>query len=203
MKRVFRLLIIVIGVLSFSSCAFHNGYMNNSASLSQANFSYTQTSISGTASTLKILGIGGLGKSAIVEEAKKDMLKNNPLKSNQALANITVNWESGFFLIVMTNKCTVTADIVEFYSGNKSDAAELKGENGNTQTNPTVTEKKIMQEKNNTEASFKVGDKVFYQDSFKKIECTIYKVEGEKYYIKYTDKNGQEKTRVTTSAWLK
>jgi len=114
MKRVFRLLIIVIGVLSFSSCAVHNGYMNNSASLSQANFSYTQTSISGTASTLKVLGIGGLGKSAIVEEAKKDMLKKHPLQSNQALANITVNWKNGFYFIVQTNKCTVTADVVEF-----------------------------------------------------------------------------------------
>ncbi len=114
MKRVFRLLIIVIGVLSFSSCAVHNGYMNNSASLSQANFSYAQTSISGTASTLKFLGIGGLGKSAIVEEAKKDMLKKHPLQSNQALANITVNWKNGFYFIVLTNKCTVTADVVEF-----------------------------------------------------------------------------------------
>ncbi len=56
MKKVFRLLIIVIGVLSFSSCAIHNGYMNNSASLSQANFEYVQTSISGNASTFKVLG---------------------------------------------------------------------------------------------------------------------------------------------------
>lgn len=114
MKKVFRLLIIVIGVLSFSSCAVHSGYMNNSAALSQANFDYTQTSISGTASTLKVLGIGGLERSAIVEEAKKDMLKKHPLKSNQALANVTVNWKNGFYFIVLTNECTVTADIVEF-----------------------------------------------------------------------------------------
>ena len=203
MKKMFKLLFIVIGVLTFSSCAVHNGYMNNSASLSQANFDYTQVSISGTASTTQVFGIGGLGKSAIVDEAKKDMLKKNPLKSNQALVNITVNWKSGFYLIVMTKTCTVAADVVEFNSGIKSDAVELNGENGKTQTNPVVTEKKIMQEKNKTEASFKVGDKVVYQGSFKKIEGTIYKVEGENYYIKYTDKNGQEKTRKTTSVWLK
>lgn len=114
MKKVFRLLIFVIGVLSFSSCAVHNGYMNGSASLSEANFDYAKTSISGEASTLKVLGIGGLAKKAIVEEAKKNMLKNNPLKSNQALANVTVNWKNGFYFIVQTNKCTVTADVVEF-----------------------------------------------------------------------------------------
>ena len=114
MNKVFKLLIIVIGVLSFSSCAIHNGYMNNSASLSQANFDYTQTSISGTASTLKVFGMGGLITSAIVEEAKKDMLKKYPLKSNQALANVTINWKQSFYFIVITNTCTVTADIVEF-----------------------------------------------------------------------------------------
>ena len=116
MKKIYVILIIVIGVLSFSSCAFHSGYMNNSTSLSQGNFSYTKTSISGSASTVKFIGIGGLGKSAIVERAKKDMLKNHPLKANQALANVTVNWKVGFYLIVHTNKCTVTADVVEFKS---------------------------------------------------------------------------------------
>jgi len=114
MKKVFRLLIIVISVLSFSSCAFHSGYMNNSASLSQANFDYTQKSISGTATTSKFFGLGGLGKLAMVEEAKKDMLKNYPLQSNQALVNVTINWKNSIIFFIMTNSCTVTADIVEF-----------------------------------------------------------------------------------------
>jgi hypothetical protein len=114
MKRVYRFLIIAIGVITFSSCAVHNGFMSSSASLSQANFSYTETSISGEASTLKVFGLGGLAKKAIVEEAKKDMLEKHPLKANQALANVTVNWKAGFYFIVQTNTCTVTADVVEF-----------------------------------------------------------------------------------------
>ncbi|MCZ4408803.1 hypothetical protein O3Q51_08290 [Cryomorphaceae bacterium 1068] len=114
MKRVLRLAVIVIGLSTFSSCAIHTGYMNNSASLSQANFSYTQTSISGTASTLKVFGFGGLAKSALVDDAKKDMLENHPLQSNQALANITVNWKTGFFIFAQNHQCTITADIVEF-----------------------------------------------------------------------------------------
>ena len=114
MKNMYRSIVFVIGVFAFSSCATHNGYMNGSASLSEANFSYAQTSISGEATSLKIFGIGGLGKNAIVEEAKKDMLKKNPLKANQALANVTVNWKNGFYFMVQTNTCTVTADIVEF-----------------------------------------------------------------------------------------
>ena len=114
MKKIFLLLTFMIGALSFTNCALHSGHINGSASLSEANFKYAQTSISGEASTLKVFGIGGLARKAIVEEAKKNMLKNNPLKPNQALANVTVNWKTGFYLVVQTNKCTVTADVVEF-----------------------------------------------------------------------------------------
>lgn len=120
MKNKVKLLFpIVVVLFVFYGCAVHNGYMNNSASLSQANFSYVNTNISGTASTLNVIGFGGLRKQAIVAEAKENMLKENPLKPNQALTNITVNWKMGFYLIAIMNTCTVTADVVEFYANNE------------------------------------------------------------------------------------
>ncbi len=112
MKKVLGILVISIGFLS--SCVVHSGYMMNSASLSKANFDYTQQNISGSASTFYILGIGGFNASAIVNKAKQDMLKKHPLKPNQALANITVNWDSSIILFFNIVKCTVTADIVKF-----------------------------------------------------------------------------------------
>jgi hypothetical protein len=44
------------------------------------------------------------------------MLATNPLKENQTLANVTVNFKKSFYfgLIYSTVKCTVTADVVEF-----------------------------------------------------------------------------------------
>jgi hypothetical protein len=44
------------------------------------------------------------------------MLAENPLKDNQTLANLTVNFKKSLYLglIYSTVKCTVTADIVEF-----------------------------------------------------------------------------------------
>ena len=44
------------------------------------------------------------------------MLASNPLKSNQAFANVTVNFKSAFYfgLLLRKVKCTVTADVVEF-----------------------------------------------------------------------------------------
>lgn len=114
MKNLTKLFFIVVSITLFSSCAIHSGYMNNSAALSQANFNYVQTGLSGTSTAIKILGIGGLNKQAMVDEAKDNMLMLDQLKSNQAIANVSVNWKSSFFLLVVSTKCTVTADIVEF-----------------------------------------------------------------------------------------
>jgi len=114
MKVLSKLSIVAVMAFFFSSCAMHTGYMSNSVSLADANFSYVQQSISGYAETTHVFGIGGLEKEALVEEAKKEMLKNNPLQPNQALANLTVNWKNSFYVVVMMQKCTVTADVVEF-----------------------------------------------------------------------------------------
>ena len=48
--------------------------------------------------------------------AKERMLEKNPLKDNQTLANVTVNFKKShyFFVGFGSVKCTVTADIVEF-----------------------------------------------------------------------------------------
>ncbi len=109
-----RLLAIVVSITLLSSCAVHNGFMKNSASLSEANFSYVNQSISGMSSAQYVFAIGGLDRQALVEEAKKDMLKDNPLQPNQVLANVTVNWKYSFYVVVFKTECTVTADVVEF-----------------------------------------------------------------------------------------
>jgi len=114
MRNLIRFLAIVLSITLVSSCAIHNGFMKNSASLSEANFSYVNQSISGMSSAKYVFAIGGLDRQALVEEAKKEMLKNNPLQANQVLANVTVNWKHSFYVIVFRTECTVTADVVEF-----------------------------------------------------------------------------------------
>lgn len=114
MKTFIKLFFIGLSITLLSSCGIHKGYMNNSASLSEANFNYVKQGLIGTSSILQVLGIGGLDKMAMVDEAKQMMLKDNPLQANQALANVTVSWKNSFFLLVFTTDCTVTADIVEF-----------------------------------------------------------------------------------------
>ena len=121
MKNLIRLSVYAILIAMFSSCASHYGFMNNSASLNKANFSYLQRNVSGTAQTVKIFGFGGLGDDGLVEKAKLDMLVKSELQSNQALVNVTVDWRNSWMCFVRTTKCTVTADIVEFNSNSIPD----------------------------------------------------------------------------------
>lgn len=112
--RTLKLFIaIVIIAFTASSCATHWGMMTGNASLSSNNFKMVKIA-SGTASTTKIFGFGGLAKDALVLNAKKDMMQNNPLKEGQALANVTVDFKNSILFFVMKGKVTVTADIVEF-----------------------------------------------------------------------------------------
>jgi len=108
-------LIIAVTIIAFAttSCATHLGMMSGSAALSSNNFKMIRIA-SGHAQTTKILGFGGLAKDALVFEAKKDLLQNNPLKDGQALANVTVDFKNTIIFFVITEKATVTADIVEF-----------------------------------------------------------------------------------------
>ncbi len=115
-KNILSSIIAVIIAVLVSSCsATHSGYMANSAALSSANFSYLKQNINGQATATYVLGIGGLAKATLVDNAKQRMLENNPLKSNQTFANLTVNFKNSYYLGLFAKvKCTVTADIVEF-----------------------------------------------------------------------------------------
>lgn len=105
-----------MGSIIFSSCAaLHDGAMVPSTSLNAANFNYIGQA-NGNASEMYFLGIGGLDKSTLVGTAKSQILRKLPLKSNQAYANVTVNFKNSFYFGVLANRRrTITADIVEFY----------------------------------------------------------------------------------------
>ena len=112
LKSVFA---ITIAIFITGCAAIHNGYMANSAAFSSNNFSYVKMNAQGTSTATYVLGIGGLAKETLVNDAKQQLLTSSPLKSNQTLANLTVNWKNSIYLgLFKTVKCTVTADIVEF-----------------------------------------------------------------------------------------
>jgi hypothetical protein len=113
MKIIKQILLLVIVTILTSSCAMHWGMMTGNASLSSNNFKMVKIA-TGTATATKILGFGGLGKNALIYEAKKNLMENFPLKEGQALANVTADIKTSYIFFVSTEKATVTADIIEF-----------------------------------------------------------------------------------------
>ncbi len=110
LKKIF----VILTAITLSSCsAAYMGITTGGASLSSNNFKIVRMT-TGTASVRSILGFGVMGKDALVLEAKKNLLQNNPLKEKEALANVTVDFKNSYVLIVHTQKVTVSADIVEF-----------------------------------------------------------------------------------------
>lgn len=106
--------LIFLSILLTSCAAGLSGNFSGSAALTQKNFSYVKN-VKGTSQATYILGIGGLSREALAKEAKESMLSKTPLKDNQALANVTVDYKNSSFIgIVATVKCVITADIVEF-----------------------------------------------------------------------------------------
>lgn len=112
LKSVF---ILSIAILLTSCAAGLSGSMSGSAALNSNNFTYAQKNVQGMSQATYVFGIGGMKREAIVNEAKQIMLANNPLRNNQAMANLVVDFKYSSFLgIVNTVKCYVSADIVEF-----------------------------------------------------------------------------------------
>ena len=142
-NSIFRLGLFLLSAYFLASCAAsHSGYMVNSASLSSNNFHYVQTDAFASAKCTYFLGLGGVQHDALVGEAKQNLYYKTGLLDNQVLANVTVNWKTKFswFGLVITSKCTVTADIVEF------DSAQ-----GVRRKNKIVQEDPVSNNNNNTE----------------------------------------------------
>lgn len=114
-KIVYRISFVAGLLISITSCAFHNGAIQSSAVLSSNNFKYVKRDVSGTAAAHYIFGIGGLSKDELVAEAKKDLVVKNKLQGNQTLVNVSIGWKRTIiYPLVISNRCVVTADVVEF-----------------------------------------------------------------------------------------
>ena len=112
--------IALFSAMFLASCAGHRGLTSNvnnhstEVVLSKKNFKVIK-SVSGTASVTYVLGIGGLSKSALIAEARAEMLKQAELQgSARAIINETVEVKGSSFPFVGKKLVTVSAQVIEF-----------------------------------------------------------------------------------------
>ena len=108
MKKIACLLIVVL----FTSCAsLYKGTISSGPLLS-ANDKYIDMA-TGYATATYFFGIGGLSKTALVYEAKLDMMNSRPLKKGEYYSNFTVDFRKTVaFFIYITNEVYVHADVL-------------------------------------------------------------------------------------------
>lgn len=100
--------LLIIPILT--SCAIHSGSMSShdiSAKTKFVDVAY------GTSNANYILGIGGLTQDAIINNAKKQLYVNRPLKAGEHYANFTIDIKHSYYLLVSKQTVTVGADIVK------------------------------------------------------------------------------------------
>ena len=108
-----KLLPLGILLLMVSGCAIHSGNFNSGVAITNNQFKVLGTA-TGKASTLHILGIGGLATDALVADAKRDLYSRYPLTNGMLLANISVDFKRSFYLVASVTEVTLSGDIIDF-----------------------------------------------------------------------------------------
>lgn len=137
-----RLILIIICAATLSSCAriffVNSSFIPDYSLASKEVQGQVVGKATGTSSTTYILGIGGLNRKTLVQDAYEDLRSKAMLKSNQYLSNITIDGSNTFILGWFFSKTvvTITADIVTV-SGSKTTAPGVSTTIVNTETKNT------------------------------------------------------------------
>lgn len=193
-KLFYFAVILSIASILTGCIATHVGNMSGSASLSSPNFLYKKQNIFGESKATYVLGIGGEARQSLILEAKKNMLKENPLLRNQALANVTVSYKTTNFIgfLVVVVRCNVSADIVEF-GPVQTDFSESKSLNSATVVNSS-TDDVITENKKVKNEPIKIGDKVKIINYFSKpVDGKVLAIEDGNFTVEYTNSNYKTK----------
>lgn len=198
------ILFVSISLFLMSCIATHYGNMSDSAALGSPNFRYKRQNVVGVSQATYVLGIGGVARQSLILEAKKAMLRENPLLDNQALANVSVSYKTTGFLgfVVTTVICTVSADIVEFGPA-KTDVSESQSQNSKntlpqdnsaTVDNETAIKKPLLDD----DRQIMVGDNVKIINYFSKpVEGKVIEIKNGEYIVEYKRPNNKiKKARV-------
>ena len=108
-----KTLTYIIIVFLLSSCiAFHNGAISSGPLLSANDKFIEQATGHAECYSFFLLLGGGYFKQDMINQAKKDMMKNRPLKKGEYYANYTIDFKRTITLFIYTeNDIWVNADV--------------------------------------------------------------------------------------------
>ncbi len=167
----------MIVLLALNSCAVHHGMISSSSV--DGNFVYEDIAY-GVAQTKLVLGFGGLSQDALVLEAKRELMKNRPLKANEEYLNFTVDFKRSFWPFISKNKVTMSADVIRHTDDSN---AEPYSENYLSK----------LSRLNLSNELFHVGDSVLFKKDKKGVIISM--LNKDKVRIQYTTKKDKIRTK--------
>ena len=174
---------IAVGLL-LSGCAFHNGFLTNSFSITNPDYRIVKYAF-GRAHTTTVFGIGGLDKEALVLQAKQNMYNMYVLEKGQAFANFTVDQKMSFYFIVWTNQITVSAEVIDFNFAKIPPAKVSDEQKKDTAVNRNGTSVK----------GFLLNEKVTFKKFFTTMTGRIVEFQNNGALVEYTDDDKVVKTK--------
>lgn len=124
MFTVPKVFIFLSLTLLASSCAFHSGMITNSR-LSNPRLTYDYKDVAvGYSKANYFLGLGGMKKDAMLNDAKRNMYLSYPLKPNQVFDNITLDRKSTYVFPFAKTEIILVADVIELDSAHRMSMSE-------------------------------------------------------------------------------
>jgi hypothetical protein len=107
-----KILIASISFFLLTSCvATHTGVISSSAIGKPVKY---EDMAFGVSQSGRYLGFGGHSQDGLVLEAKRELIKNRPLKQNEEYSNFTIDFKHTYWPFYTQTKVTVSADVVRY-----------------------------------------------------------------------------------------
>ncbi|MGM0578381.1 MAG: DUF6567 family protein [Myxococcota bacterium] len=127
-----RFLPMMVLVLALSGCGYNSGLLGGSVGqveVDRANFRVVETDVRASQSTGAVLCAFPVGSSAPHADAMRKLHRKADLGPNQSLVNVRVDRAVRVYVVYCTFTTTVSADIVEFRTGD-GQRASTRGRTG-------------------------------------------------------------------------
>jgi hypothetical protein len=104
--------ILITLLLFLGSCAFHSGMITPVGTQTSKSQKYVDIAV-GYSKASYFMGLGGTGKNALINDAKRNMFLSYKLKPGQSFENISLDIKSTCILLYQKREIIVIADVVE------------------------------------------------------------------------------------------
>jgi len=106
-------LLLIAFYIGLNACATHTGMITSThPSIPEKKYAYEDIAV-GYSKATYLFGIGGLDQAVLINEAKRNALANYQLKSNQILANTTLDIKTTWILPYKKVEAVVVADVIQ------------------------------------------------------------------------------------------